>query len=77
VTDGGIMVVDYTTPGQIFNPGKPQAWLKKSVLEFDLAADGSRCLIMHEETPRDPGPRQFTVLLNFFGELRRRVDVAR
>ena len=76
-TDGGIMVVDYTAPGQVFNPGKPQVWLKERVLDFDLAADGRRCVIMQEENPREPGPRQFTFLLNFFDELRRRVNVAR
>jgi serine/threonine-protein kinase len=76
-TEGGIMVVNYTSSGQKYSPGKPQVWLKKTVVDFDLAADGRRCIVVQKETAAEPGLRQLTFLLNFFGELHRRIDVAR
>jgi serine/threonine-protein kinase len=77
-TEDGIMVVTYTATGQTFTAGKPQLWFKKPDLGFfELAPDGKRFAVVQSETPAQPGVTQLTVVLNYFSELRRRIDAAR
>jgi Tol biopolymer transport system component len=72
----GINVVNFTSSGQTFSAGKPQVWSNKTVEDFDMAPDGKRYIVIQKETPVQQGPAQLTFLVNFFGELRRRVDAA-
>ena len=72
----GINVVNFTSSGQTFSAGKPQVWSNKTVEDFDMAPDGKRCIVIQKETPVQQGPAQLTFLVNFFDELRRRVDAA-
>ena len=77
-TDEGIMLVTYAEAGQTFTPGKPQLWVKKTNLgPFELAPDGKRFAVAEEETPTQRSTTQLTVVLNYFGELRRRLAAAR
>jgi serine/threonine-protein kinase len=80
--DDQIMVLDYTTNGQSFVPGRPRTWFAKPIFEkgfdLDLAPDGTRfaVLAIADTKPADPGSAHVTFLLNFFDELRRRVPVS-
>jgi serine/threonine-protein kinase len=82
--DGRIMAADYTTSHDSFLAGKPRVWSQNSLpylgvfLPFDLAPHGKRFVVAlypgrtaEELAPIDT----VTVLLNFFDELRRRVNV--
>jgi Tol biopolymer transport system component len=69
----GIMVASYTANSAAFVYDKPRLWARKHNLEFfDLASDGKRFAVVETEAPEQKGPRQVTVLQNFFDELRRR-----
>jgi hypothetical protein len=84
--DQRIMVVDHTAKGDNFVAGKPRAWSEKRVLQkegggpfppYALAPDGKRfaVLLYPDATVEQQRATQLTFLLNFFGELRRRVPV--
>ncbi len=76
--DRRIMVAAYTAKGDSFASGKPRVWSEKRLLDrpygiFDLAPDGKRfAVILNADGTSEP-LIHFTVLLNFFDELRRRV----
>jgi hypothetical protein len=80
--DNRIMVVDYAADGDSFVSGKPRPWTEKPILflgamNLDLAPDGKRFAVftMPEGTNAERGSVHFTMVLNFFDELRRRVPV--
>lgn len=78
--DNRIMVVDYSVNGGSFVPGKPRLWLDKQLFyagtsNLDLAPDGKRfaVLALPEALPGEKGTAHFTMLFNFFDELKRRI----
>lgn len=83
-TDSRIMVLDYKVVGDTFVPGKPQPWSVKSdkqlpyagLLNLDLAPDDKRFLVFSvpESAPGAQGSVHVTMLLNFFDELKRRIQ---
>jgi hypothetical protein len=79
-TDSRIMIVDYTVKGDSFVPGKPRVWchsqlFNPGLLNLDLAPDGKRFAALYapEMAGGAKGPVHFTMLLNFFDEVKRRV----
>jgi serine/threonine-protein kinase len=76
--DNRIMVVDYTVNGDSFDPAKPRLWSDKQLFytgesNLDLAPDGKRFLVF--ESPEAPkNPPRIVFLLNFFDELRRKIQ---
>jgi serine/threonine-protein kinase len=81
--DKRIMVVDYTLTGDSFMPGKPKPWLEKQIFypgpgvaNLDLAPDGKRFAVLDpaESAPGEDSSVHVTMLLNFFDEVRRRIQ---
>jgi serine/threonine-protein kinase len=76
--DRHIMAAAYNVNGDSFVAAKPHVWSEKRLLDrpystFDLAPDGKRfAVILYGDGTSEP-MTQFTVLLNFFDELKRRV----
>jgi serine/threonine-protein kinase len=76
--DRHIMVAAYSAKGDSFTAGKPRVWSEKRLLDrpyptFDPARDGKRAAaVLYSDGTSEP-MTQFTVLLNFFDELKRRV----
>jgi Tol biopolymer transport system component len=76
-----VMAVDYSEGGDSFVAGKPRPWSKRKLPErygaccsqwyMDPSADGNRFLIFPLRVAARPA--EAFVLLNFFGELRRRL----
>jgi hypothetical protein len=71
------MVVNYSTKANELVAEPPRVWLEKtrSALDFDVASDGKRLLLV---TPagapgNGTGDHQIVYIENFFDELRRRV----
>jgi eukaryotic-like serine/threonine-protein kinase len=79
--DKQLMVASYKARGDSFLPDKPRVWSKKIVdfpttRSYDPAPDGKRIVaLMPAETPQEP-PGHVIFLLNFFDELRRRVQLS-
>jgi serine/threonine-protein kinase len=75
--DSHIMVLDYTTSGVSFVPGRSRLWFEKPISPTwpELAADGKRFAVAlaPEANTAERGSAHVTFLLNFFDELRRRV----
>jgi len=78
--DSRIMIVDYTVKGDSFVPGKPRVWchsqlFNPGLLNLDLAPDGKRFAALYapEMAGGAKGPVHFTMLLNFFDEVKRRI----
>ena len=81
--DGRIMVSDYTANRDSFTASKPQVWSEKAVARtlgfysYAMAADGRRAAVLlypgETAEPQQRPTDSVTVVLNFFGELRRRV----
>jgi predicted Ser/Thr protein kinase/WD40 repeat protein len=78
--DNHIMVVEYTTKGDSFLPGKPRLWSEEQIYDTgtvnaSLAPDGKRFAVFPrpESAEEGTGSLHVTLLLNFFDELRRRV----
>jgi serine/threonine-protein kinase len=78
--DDRIWVVDYTTEGDAFFPGKPRQWAPTQVyrdgvrLNFDLAPDGKRVVVLPRTAEASSTENlHATFLLNFFDEVRRRI----
>jgi serine/threonine-protein kinase len=78
--DHCMMVVDYTVDGGVLSPGKPRLWSGYTIYDpgvsnVDIAPDGKRFAVL--ALPQSPrGEREtvrFTMLLNYFDELRRRM----
>jgi hypothetical protein len=81
--DNRIMVVDYTVNGESFPAGKPRPWSDRRVfysgtVNLALAPDGKRfaALPMPEAAGQEKGSVHVTFLLNFFDELRRRMEMS-
>jgi hypothetical protein len=78
--DHRIMVVDYTVDGEAFRSRKPRLWSEYTIYDpgvsnVDIAPDGKRFAVLAQPRP-SRGEREtirFTVLLNYFDELRRRI----
>jgi predicted Ser/Thr protein kinase len=82
--DNHIMVVDYTTKGDSFLPGKPRLWSEEQIYDTgtvnaSLAPDGKRFAVFPrpETAEEGNGSLHVTFLLNFFDELRRRVPAGK
>jgi serine/threonine-protein kinase len=79
--DQRIMVANYTVKGNSFVAGKPRMWFAKQLantglgVNFDLAPDGKRFLVIVPAESTEPRESQSHVILltNFFDEVRRRV----
>ncbi|SPF39810.1 Serine/threonine protein kinase [Candidatus Sulfopaludibacter sp. SbA4] len=79
--DGRIMVADYIAKGEIFSPGKPRRWSDTPILiagsnpNLDLAPDGKRFVVFPtaDTAGADKASLHVTFLVNFFGELKRRM----
>ena len=77
--DRRVMVADCTAKGDSFVAGKPRVWSETRLLDrpyeiFDVAPDGKRfAVVLYADGTSEP-MTQLTVLLNFFDDLRRRVQ---
>jgi len=78
--DNRIMVVEYTAAGDSFETGRPRLWSAARIFRagnfssLDLAPDGKRFVTMFLPPTDGQGVLRANVLLNFFDELRRRVQ---
>ena len=79
--DNRIMVVDYSAKGEHFAADRPRQWSSARILRagnfssLDLAPDGKRFVTMFMPAQHgDSGSLHAAVVLNFFDELRRRVQ---
>jgi len=79
LSDGRIMVANYTVQGDSFNATKPRVWSDRQVLQpnfirvLDLHPDGKRFAVFpRPEIEEAKGSLHVTFLLNFSDELRRR-----
>jgi eukaryotic-like serine/threonine-protein kinase len=78
--DQRIMVTKYTVKGDLFIADKPRVWFEKQLantgvaMNFDLAPDGKRCIVLMPAENPEPRETQSHVRLvvNFFDEVRRR-----
>ena len=82
--DNRIMIAPYAVNGDSFTPSRPTLWSDKQLESFtertiDLAPDGKRfaVLMAPQGSGEGRGPTEVTFLLNFFDELRRRVQAAK
>jgi serine/threonine protein kinase len=79
--DSHIMVLNYTSSGESFVPGRSHLWSEKQISPTwpDLAPDGKRFAVVltPEANTAERGSAHVTFLLNFFDELRRRVPPSR
>jgi hypothetical protein len=71
------MVVDYTTSGNSFMPGKRRTWYDRPLFapgrqNLALAPDGKRFVIC-EPQETTAAPARVVVLLNFLDEVKRRI----
>jgi serine/threonine-protein kinase len=83
--DQHLMVADYTVKRDSFITGKPRIWFSGPLANlgltanFDLAPDGKRVVALlptgDEEQPK--ARTHITLMLNFFGELQRRVPTGK
>jgi hypothetical protein len=78
-----IMAVRYTIEGDTFVAEKPRVWIAKlgsaTPAQWDLAPDGKRVAVLTPVESMEPPSQEHEVvlLLNFFGELRRRVPAGK
>jgi serine/threonine-protein kinase len=80
--DQRIMVADYTVKGESFVAGKPRVWFAKQLvnvglgINFDVAPDGKHFIVVMAVERPEPQelPSHVTLVVNFFEELRRRVQ---
>jgi serine/threonine protein kinase/Tol biopolymer transport system component len=72
----GIMAVTYKESGGAFEPGRPRLWVARKGLSqwFDVSPDGKRVVIIENDRSEDTSATPLTFVLNFFDELRRRID---
>src|SRR5207245_992659 len=81
--DQRIMVVNYLVRGESFVADKPRVWFGKQLantglaINFDLAPDGKRFVVLMPAESPEPRESQSHVMIvtNFFDEVRRRVAV--
>jgi hypothetical protein len=75
--DDRLMVVDYTAQGTTFVPRNLRPWSPTKISRsgvrrsFDIAADGSRAVVFGT---RSEGSLHATFVINFFDEVRRRIQ---
>jgi hypothetical protein len=74
------MVENYTVRGDTFFPDKPRIWSAKQLantgmgINFDLAPDGKRFLVLLSAESQDAHAQSHvTLMMNFFDEVRRRL----
>jgi serine/threonine-protein kinase len=79
--DNQIIVVPYTADRDTFVPGKPSPWSDVhvshmlSVRNYDIASDGKHVVaLLNSDSGKNAS--RITVLLNFFDEVKRKVDAA-
>ena len=79
--DGHVMAVSYIAKGDSFAVGKPRVWTEVRVRfnavgpTYDLAPDGKHlAAFVAEDANGEKSPTHLTFLLNFFDELRRKVQ---
>ena len=80
-----VLVSSYSVKGNSFLADKPRIWLEKTLAaaggppNFDVSPDGKRIAgLMPAEAPEAPASQSRVVfLMNFFDELRRRVQVGK
>jgi hypothetical protein len=83
-SDNRIMVVRYTTNEHFFVPEKPRQWspaplfrpANNALWNLDIAPDGRRFVVLAppESSSEAPTTVHATILVNFFDELRRRLQ---
>jgi hypothetical protein len=77
---GNLMVADYEIKGDAMVAGTPRPWAASRTLNdtrgaFDLSPDGKRVVgFVSEEDGAPKGSLHLTFLLNFFDELKRKVQ---
>jgi hypothetical protein len=78
--DRRIMALDYSVHGGVFAPGKPRPWSDRpnfypGLSNLDLAPDGKAFAVLAASEAEGEEKRSvhFTMLENFFDELKRRV----
>jgi len=77
--DQRIMVANYSVKGESFLADKPRVWSRKQPADlgtapnFDLAPDGKRLVVLMPTESPEPRESQshVTLVVNFFGEVRR------
>ncbi len=70
-----MMIVDVETK-PTFRPGRPRTLFEGRFLDYDVAPDGTRFLMIKED-PAESGPTHLNVVLNWFEEVKRRVPGAK
>jgi hypothetical protein len=70
-----IMAVDVETK-PMFRAGRPRMLFEGHFLDYDVAPDGKRFLMIKED-PAESGPAHVKVVLNWFDEVKRRVPTGR
>jgi serine/threonine-protein kinase len=76
------MVASYTATNDSFVAGKPGLWSNRRlfntgfVQNFHVAPDGKRFAVLMSETEPLVTQRHATLVLDFFEEVRRRVEAA-
>ena len=72
------MAAGYSVKGNVFVAEKPRLWATKlgGATDFDLSPDGKRLIVLAPvDPPQAPkAEHEVTFLLNFFDELRRKVQ---
>jgi hypothetical protein len=70
-----MMIVDVETK-PTFRPGRPRTLFEGRFLDYDVAPDGTRFLMIKEDRA-ESGPTHLNVVLNWFEEVKRRVPGAK
>jgi hypothetical protein len=70
-----MMVVDVETK-PTFRPGRPRMLFEGRFLDYDVAPDGTRFLMIKPD-PAESGPAHVNVVLNWFEDVKRRVQGAK
>ena len=68
-----VMAVDVET-GSAFRAGSPKTLFEKTSVDYDVAPDGTRFLMLKSSAPAS-GPAEVHVIVNWFDDLRRRVPL--
>ena len=76
--DGRIMVVSYSTDGDVFKADKPRQWSERRLMQrpryrpFDIHPDGERlALFAASESAARSKQDRIVLVFNFFDEVRR------
>jgi len=77
-SDGHLMVTDYGVQGPTFSAGSSRPWVEKRIRRtgnwrnYDVFPDGTR--VLGSLLANEENSLHMTFLLNFFDEVRRRVE---